>query len=558
MPLPPSSDKPWLAAYDEGVPPGLDYEEIFVFEYLERAARGAPRSTAVRFAGRSTSYRELSRQALSIAAKLREHGLRPGDRVAIMLPNMPQAVAAYFGVLRAGGVCVMTNPLYMESELTYQLGDADCRHMILLDHLWPKIEKVRGKLPVEKYYVTGISEALGFPGNQLYKLKAKKQGRHLGAPYDGESVLPWKELLRGGEPGVHGLSDPKKDLALIQYTGGTTGKPKGVMITHFNLAANLQQCHAILHSIRKGHEVFLAVMPFFHVYGLTTCLNLAVSVSGSVVCVPRFESGELLKTIHKEKPTVFPGAPAVYDTLIKREDVGDYGLKSINFLVSGSAPLSHETMRRFQDLTEAAIIEGYGLTETSPVTHLNPLKGERKLGTIGLPFPDTDCLIADLNDGMEPLPQGREGELLIRGPQVSSGYWNKPEETAETFRDGWLRTGDVAVMDEQGYFTITDRKKDMVIVGGYNVYPREVDEVLLHHPGISEAACVGVSHPTHGEIVKAYLVPMDGAELHKNEIVAFCREKLASYKVPRRVEIVPELPKTSIGKVKKHELRGRL
>jgi long-chain acyl-CoA synthetase len=274
--------------------------------------------------------------------------------------------------------------------------------------------------------------------------------------------------------------------------------------------------------------------------------------------VPRFESGELLKTIHKEKPTVFPGAPAVYDTLIKREDVGDYGLKSINFLVSGSAPLSHETMRRFQDLTEAAIIEGYGLTETSPVTHLNPLKGERKLGTIGLPFPDTDCLIADLNDGMEPLPQGREGELLIRGPQVSSGYWNKPEETAETFRDGWLRTGDVAVMDEQGYFTITDRKKDMVIVGGYNVYPREVDEVLLHHPGISEAACVGVSHPTHGEIVKAYLVPMDGAELHKNEIVAFCREKLASYKVPRRVEIVPELPKTSIGKVKKHELRGRL
>lgn len=557
MPSKQDIQRPWLSSFDHGVEANLDYKKVFIFEYLERAARLQPGRDAVRFQGKATKYRDIERQAKNIAAGLRDHGIQPGDRVAIMLPNMPQTVAAYFGVLMAGAVCVMINPLYMETEITHQLGDADCKAMVVLDHLWPRIQALRSKLPVKKYFVASIADALRFPIGLLYRLKAKREGRSLGAPYDGESVFPWKELTRHRKPVPHGLSDPKQNLALIQYTGGTTGLPKGVAITHFNLAANLQQCHAILYSIGKGHEKFLTVMPFFHVYGLTTCLNLGVSVEGTIIAVPRYDPAGLVDIIEKERPTIFPGAPTIYNGLLHVPNIGERDFSSIRFLISGSAPLSLETMRRFKALTNAAIIEGYGLTETSPVTHLNPLKGVSKLGSIGLPFPDTDAVVMDMHTGRGPLPPRQEGELAIRGPQVAMGYWNRPEETAQTFRDGWLFTGDIGYMDEEGYFFITDRKKDMVLVGGYNVYPREVDEVLFGHPGVKEAATVGVPHKTHGEVLKAYVVPKDGVQLTKSDIVGFCREKLASYKVPRRVEFLNELPKTAVGKVKKNELRDR-
>jgi long-chain acyl-CoA synthetase len=427
--------------------------------------------------------------------------------------------------------------------------------MIVLDHLWPRVGRLMDRLPVEKYFTASIADALGFPLGLLYSFKARREGKNTGAKYDGRRVFPWKELLKKREPVQHGLSDPTEDLALIQYTGGTTGTPKGVMISHFNLAANLQQCHAILHALGKGHEKFLAVMPFFHVYGLTTCLNLAVSVEGTIIAVPRYDAAGLVSIIEKEKPTIFPGAPAIYNGLLHVPEIGKRDLSSLRFLVSGSAPLSLDTMRRFKKMTDAAIMEGYGLTETSPVTHLNPLKGISKLGSIGLPFPDTDSAIMDMETGEGPLPPGAEGEIAIRGPQVAKGYWQRPEETAATFRDGWLFTGDIAYMDEEGYFFITDRKKDMVLVGGYNVYPREVDEVLFQHPDVKEAATVGVPHKSHGEVLKAFIVPRDGAELKKSDIVAFCREKLASYKIPRRVVFMDDLPKTAIGKVKKNELR---
>jgi len=549
--------RPWLSSLDHGVEPNLDYEKLFIFEYLERAARLQPGRAAVKFQGKSTSYRDLNRQAHNIAAALREHGIEKGDRVGIMLPNMPQTVAAYFGVLMAGGVCVMINPLYMETEITHQLGDADCKALIVLDHLWPRIQPLRHKLPVRKYFVASIADALRFPIGMLYKFKAKREGRSLGAPFDSEAVFSWKELVRHRKPVTHGLTDPAEDLALIQYTGGTTGMPKGVGITHFNLAANLQQCHAIIYSIGKGHEIFLSVMPFFHVYGLTTCLNLGVSVEGTIITVPRYDPAGLVDIIEKERPTIFPGAPTIYNGLLHVPDIGKRDFSSLRCLLSGSAPLSLETMRRFKSMTNAAIIEGYGLTETSPVTHLNPMKGIRKQGSIGLPFPDTDAMIMDMKTGEGPLPNGQEGELIIRGPQVASGYWNRPEETAQAFKDGWLYTGDIAYMDDDGYFFITDRKKDMVLVGGYNVYPREVDEVLYGHPGVKEVATVGVPHKSHGEVLKAYIVPQDGVTLTKSDIVGFCREKLASYKVPRRVEFLKDLPKTAVGKIKKNDLRDR-
>jgi long-chain acyl-CoA synthetase len=280
-----------------------------------------------------------------------------------------------------------------------------------------------------------------------------------------------------------------------------------------------------------------------------------VSVEGTIIAVPRYDAAGLVSIIEKEKPTIFPGAPAIYNGLLHVPEIGKRDLSSLRFLVSGSAPLSLDTMRRFKKMTDAAIMEGYGLTETSPVTHLNPLKGISKLGSIGLPFPDTDSAIMDMETGEGPLPPGAEGEIAIRGPQVAKGYWQRPEETAATFRDGWLFTGDIAYMDEEGYFFITDRKKDMVLVGGYNVYPREVDEVLFQHPDVKEAATVGVPHKSHGEVLKAFIVPRDGAELKKSDIVAFCREKLASYKIPRRIVFMDDLPKTAIGKVKKNELR---
>jgi long-chain acyl-CoA synthetase len=549
--------RPWLTSYDRGVSGELDYEKPFLFEYLKRAAAERPDRAAIRFQGRGTSYASLARDSRRIAAALRKYGVKPGDRVAVMLPNMPQTVASYFGVLAAGAVCVMINPLYMETEITHQVGDAECRAMIVLDHLWPRIEKLTDRLPVEKYFTASIADALRFPLGLLYNFKAKREGKNLGAKYDGETVFPWKELTRRREPVEHGLTDPEKDLALIQYTGGTTGTPKGVMITHFNLAANLQQCHAILYALGKGHEKFLTVMPFFHVYGLTTCLNLAVSVQGTIIAVPRYDPAGLVDIIEKEKPTIFPGAPAIYNGLLHVPDIGERNLSSLRFLVSGSAPLSLETMRRFKKMTDAAIIEGYGLTETSPVTHLNPLKGISKLGSIGLPFPDTDAMVVDMETGRGPLAPGEEGELVIRGPQVASGYWNRPDETARAFENGWLYTGDIGYMDDEGYFFITDRKKDMVLVGGYNVYPREVDEVLYGHPDVKEAATVGIKHPSHGEVLKAYVVPRDGVELKKSDIVGYCREKLASYKVPRRVDFLKELPKTAVGKVKKNQLRDK-
>ena len=551
-----TQDKPWLAHYDETVPANIDYEYRPLFGFLDQAAEKWPSRTAILFRNFKLTYRRLCRLSEIVAANLRAAGVRPGDKLAIMLPNLPQTVITYWGALRAGAVIVMTNPLYMETEIVHQMNDSGARFMVTLDLLWPRISALRERLPVEKYFVTSIADGLKFPLKQLYTIKTKREGNLPEVPYNDTDVLPWAGLTAGKKTFTCKGIIPTQDMALLQYTGGTTGVAKGCILTHANLSANVQQCRTMLHELGRRPEVFISVLPFFHIYGLNTCLNLPTLVGATMVLFPRYVPGDVLKSIHKHKPTVFPGAPAVYGSLLQQKDIDKYNLKSIDYCVSGSAPLPMETYEKFQAITGATIVEGFGLTEASPVTHINPLRGMQKAGSIGLPFPDTDAKIVDMVvGGQDPLPHGKMGELVVRGPQVMKGYYNRPTDTADVLRNGWLYTGDIAYMDEDGYFFIVDRKKDLIISSGYNIYPREIDEVLYTHPKIKEAVAVGIPHPTRGEIVKVYVVLEDDAEMRRGEVIAFCRDKLAAYKVPRQVEFRDELPKTMVGKVLRRALR---
>jgi long-chain acyl-CoA synthetase len=473
-----------------------------------------------------------------------------------MLPNLPQTVVAYWAALKAGAVVVMVNPLSMESELTHQIPDAGCEFMIVLDRLWPRISALVPKLPVRRFVVTRVEDGLSQPWRLLYRLRAERLGERPEVPFDGNKVISWKEAGAGRSRLSVDVPEPRRDLALLQYTCGTTGRSKGVMITHANLSANLVQCRALLSGLGEAEERFLALLPFFHVYGLTVGLNLATSIGATIIPVPRYQPGELLALIERERPTIFPGAPAVYASLLGHKDVGRRDLSSLRWCVSGSAAMPEPVSRRFTELTGAEIVEGYGLTEASPVTHLSPLRGQRQQGSIGLPLPDTDCRIVDLEDGVLEVPQGQPGELAIRGPQVAAGYWRQPEETAATFRNGWLHTGDVAVLDADGSYRIVDRKKDMVVVCGFNVAPREVEETLILHPGIREACVVGAPHAARGETVKAFVVSAEGAELTRADVVTWCRERIAHYKVPREVVFLDALPKNNLGKVLRRVLRS--
>ncbi|WP_035042806.1 long-chain fatty acid--CoA ligase [Desulfovibrio sp. X2] len=550
------AERPWFAHYDPEVPHHLDYEDIPLFTWLDRSADAHPDRTAVIFKNTTLRYGELRRLAEVMAHNLRERGVRRGDRVALMLPNLPQTVIAYWAVLKAGAVVVMVNPLSMEHELVHQIPDSGSRHMITLDLLWPKIAPLRDTLGLDTIHVTTIPDALSFPMDWLARIKLWREKKHVHVPYDGKATVRWRDLVKSS--GRYSAPNilPHTDLALLQYTGGTTGRAKGCMITHANLNANVTQIQGILHAVGQHSEVFLGVLPYFHVYGLTVCLNFPISVGATLVPFARFDPRDVLATVNRVRPTIFPGAPSVYLALMQQKEFAEADWSALRYCVSGSAPMPHELLRRFKEITGAEILEGYGLTEASPVTHLNPLNGVRKEGSIGLPFPDTDSRVVDMDGGgPEPLPAGKAGELVIRGPQVMKGYWNRPDETASTLRNGWLYTGDIAVMDEEGYFSIVDRKKDMILVGGYNVYPREIDEVLYAHPKIKEAVAVGIPHRTRGEAIKAFIVPHEGEELTRHEVIAWCREKLASYKVPRDVEFRDELPKTLVGKVLRRALR---
>jgi len=545
--------KPWLTHYPHEVPPTFDYPKQQLAQFLVRSAEAFPHTVALDFLGKKISYRSLLRHSYRFANALLRLGVRKGDRVAVMLPNCPQAVIAYYGILLAGGIVVMTNPLYMTRELEHQLKDSGAKIIVTLDALVGRVRQATENRPLDYIVATSIKDFLPFPKNVLYPLKAKKDGMYVKLTYT-EKLLPFLNLLKQSPPTpCHVEIDAENDLALLQYTGGTTGYAKGVMLTHANLVANTLQTQLWFYRRRIGKEKYMAALPFFHVFGLTVLLNQGISLAGTLILVPRFEINQVLKTIHRKKPTVFPGAPTMYVAIINHPNIAKYDLSSINVCISGAAPLPLEVQTRFEELTGGKLIEGYGLTEASPVTHANNIWEKRKTGSIGIPFPDTDAKIVR-PDTLEEVEPGEIGELAVRGPQVMKGYWNNPEETAKCLRDGWLLTGDMGRIDEDGFFYILDRRKDLIIAGGYNIYPREVEEVLFEHPDVEEAVVAGVYDPYRGETVKAYIVPKDGSAPDEAAIVRWCKERLAAYKVPKIVEFRDQLPKTMAGKVLRRKL----
>jgi long-chain acyl-CoA synthetase len=548
-------EKTWHRFYDEGVPFDIDPPQDPIFACLERSAQAFPHVTATEFIGARLTYQQLADQVKRFAASLSQLGVEPGDRVAIMLPNCPQTIIAYYAILRIGGVAVMTNPMYVERELGHQLRDAGAKVLVGLDHLYPRIDRVWKDTAIKQLVITSIRDYLPFPLNFLYPFKAKKQNLNMKVPYGG-SIHSFKRLVKDSPGNPPRPEVAVNDLALLQYTGATTGVAKGVMLTHGNLVANFMQISAWLPTLNCGEERFICVLPFFHVFGMTTAMNWPIYLAATMTLLPRFETKDFLKTINKSRPTIALLVPTIFTALINYPEISKYNLSSINYVVSGSAPLPVEIMNRFEKLTGSVILEGYGLTEASPVTHVNPVKSKRKAGSIGIALPSTDARIVDLETGTEEQQVGQPGELVIKGPQVMKGYWNMDEETAKTIKDGWLHTGDIAHMDEDGYVFIIDRKKDMIIAGGYNIYPRDIDEVLYEHPKIADAVTIGVPDEYRGETVKIFVVVKPGETLTEEEVMAHCKERLASYKVPRLVEFRDELPKTMVGKVLRKELRS--
>ena len=550
----------WEESYDPGVPRHLTYPRLPLHALLERTAREHPHTVATLFGGvvggrcldAAMTYRNVDILADRFAAGLQELGVRKGDRLALVLPNCPQFVYTFYGALKAGAVVVPTNPLYTVRELHNQLADSGARVVVALSRLYPTVAEAATGTDVERIVVTNVKEHFPPVLRALFTLlRERKEGHRVDISDDPRAV--WLRDVLIDEASRVAVDVVPEDLALLQYTGGTTGVPKGAMLTHRALVANVTQCKAWHASVGPGDRI-LAIMPFFHVYGLTVVMNLAVLNSMTMVLIPRPDLRHIFVAIQKHRPRFFPGAPRIYVLLSESRDLARYDLRSIEWFLSGSAPLPVEVMRRFEELTGGKVLEGYGLTEAAPVTHSNPREGLRKPGSVGIPMPDVDCRVVDVETGTREVNAGEAGELCVRGPNIMDGYWHRPEETAAVLRDGWLFTGDIVRMDEDGYFSVVDRKKEMIIVSGFKVYPREVDEVLYAHPAVLEAAAVGVPHPSKGEVVKAFVVLRQGARATAQELVDHCRANLAPYKVPVEIVFRAELPKTLIGKVLRRQL----
>jgi len=544
------SERPWVRFYDEHVPPTLSYPAVPLPRLLELAAQSFPERVALIYSDRQLTYRELDGYCNRFATALLELGLRPGDRVALLLPNLPQFVIAYYGTLKMGGVVVPTNPLYVEREVQHQMADSGARAVVVLDRLLPLTKATREAAALEQVIVVPQEEVVGEEGLQLAQ-DERRETRGKGAAVGRYS---FNELLRLGAAEAPDLSVSPSDLALLQYTGGTTGVPKGAMLTHANLVCNTVQICRWLHRGPAGEGVVLGALPFFHVYGMTVAMNFALNLGASLVIMPRFEVQEALRLISRYRPTIFPGVPTMYVAINNCPETPQHDLRSIEACLSGAAPLPAEVQRQFEAITGGRLVEGYGLTEAAPVTHCNPTYGQRRAGSIGVPLPDVDARIVDLEKGETELPIGQVGELVVRGPQVMRGYWNMPEETATVLRNGWLYTGDVARRDEDGYFYLVDRKKDVIIASGFNIYPREIDEVLYAHPKVREAVAVGIPDPYRGETVKVFVVLKSGEVATEEEIIGYCRQHLARYKVPTAVEFRSSLPKSMVGKVLRRAL----
>ncbi len=579
------AEMPWLQYYDSGVPEILPLPRQLLHDMLNNSARDFPERAALIFFGQKIGYRELDNASNRFAHALRSLGVQNGERVAIILPNVPQFVIGVYGALKAGSVVVLGSPLSNEQEIAYQLQHSGAQVLLTLTAYHPLIERICAGSSIKHIIFTDAREYL--PLRQRVRLanlidKAvsptyepariaqgqigeTEPGNHSSPPARMQHNRQWKEhalqrLLHSQPASLVDSGANSDDLALLQYTSGTTDTPKGVMLSHANLVVNvLQQRHCITDA-RRGKEVILGVLPLSHIYGVTSCMNLSIAIAGTLVLLPAPRIDQIMEAIKQHHPSIFPGVPALYLAIANYPRVRSYGVAAIRTCVSGSAPLPVEVQEAFEKLTRGRLVEGYGLTEASPSTHTNPLKGERRVGSIGVPLPGTLARIVDVKTG-EPLPPDEVGELLIRGPQVMMGYWNMPEETRNTLQNGWLHTGDLARMDEDGFFTIVDRKKDMILSGAYNVYPRDVEEVLYEHPKVLEVAVVSMKKALHtpdgdgaspddtSPFIKAVVVLKRGEKATAEELLALCRERLDAYKVPNSIEFRTELPKNFVGKV---------
>jgi long-chain acyl-CoA synthetase len=550
--------RPWFASYPPNVPKTLEpYPDLSVFGMLEASARKHPDRPALAWIGKHLSYRRMVREVERCSAFLALLGVRKRDRVGLILYNCPQYAIAYYAAARLGAIAVGNNPLYTKREMVHQLRDCDPKVVIVVDLLYSDFAEVLAELGIETVVVTGMNEYMPFPKKQLApRARFKKLQLAQGKPWPpvppGAPVQRWSALMRSPGPvPVAAQVDVEKDAAGFIYTGGTTGVSKGAMLSHRNIVANAMQSCAYL-DLKDGVESVLCPLPFFHSFGMAA-MNVSVARAGKMIPIanPR-DLKTMIEQMEHEKPTFFPGVPRLFMSLNDSPLARRIDLSSLKVCVSGGAALPVAVSEKFHEVTGGILLEGYGLTETSPVTHANPLTGVRKPGTIGLPVIDTDCKIVDLENPDREVPPGERGELCIKGPQVMLGYWNRPEETARTIVNGWLHTGDVAIMDEDGYFKIVDRLKEMIIVSGFNVYPNEVEEVLYHHPKIAKAAVIGIPDRKTGEAVKAFVVLREGEQATSSEILAWCADPsngLTGYRVPKFVEFRTTLPETMIGKV---------
>ncbi len=539
-------NKPWFKFWLSDVPKYIEYPSIPLHEILTKTAKEQPDRAAIAYFEREITYRELNSLSNQFAAALAALGVKKGDRAAIFLPNIPQFVIAYFGVLKAGAVLTAISPLHKEREVEYQLTDSEAETIIALDSLYPIVEKVWQKTKLKNAVVTSLEE---------YASKTAISPSRVGQK---PNVYSFQELLKekGAKPPKVNIN-PKEDLAALQYTGGTTGTAKGAMLTHMNLVSNAIAFAAWIKGT-TAEETFLTALPLFHIYGMTTSMNVPILLAAKMVLLPRFDPVAALESIQRHRVTVFCGVPTMYSVLLANPELGKFDLTSIHVCISGASPLPPQVQKKFMAITGGFLAEGYGLTEASPVTHCNPVDKTMRtvrLGSIGLPLPDTDARIVDVETGEKTLGTGETGELTVKGPQVMKGYWNRPEETALVIRNGWLLTGDIAKMDQDGYFYITDRKKDLIKYKDYSVYPREIEDVIYEHSAVKLCAVVGKPSPTVGEIPKAFIVLKDGAKATEAEVMAFVNEKVAPYKAIREMEFRKELPVSAAGKVLRRVLQ---
>lgn len=547
-------DYPWLKTY----PPAIDWNADIplrpVFSILDDSCEKYADRPAFDFLGKKYNWRDIGDLVDRFAAGLQSMGVGKGKHVGLFLPNSPYYLVAYFAVLKAGGVVVNFNPLYPRKELLHLIEDSKVDLMITLDlgMLYDKMQDILHLSCLEKIIVCKFTDILPFPKNILFRVA---KGKEI-ARVDRDHTTVWfHDLIKSDHKLDVPEIDAENDLAVIQYTGGTTGVPKGAMLTHGNVSANVEQAAMWFEGKKDGEERMLGVLPFFHVFAMTAIMNLSVKSAFEIIATPRFDLMDTLKIIDKKKPHYFPAVPAIYGAINNCPKRQDYDLTSLRCCISGGAPLPVEVKKKFENVTGCIVVEGYGLSEASPVICVNPLKGENKPGSIGLPFPQTIVELRDPEDKTRVVAKGERGELCARGPQVMKGYWNKPDETKEALTDGLLHTGDIATMDDDGYFFIVDRIKDMIITNGYNVYPRNIEEAIYQHDAVEECVVAGVPDASRGEIVKAWVKLKDGEQLTGEQLKSFLDDHLSPMEIPRRIDFRDEeLPKTMIGKLSRKDL----